>query len=285
MNGILLVNKEKNFTSRDIVNNISKNLKIKKVGHAGTLDPLATGLMVIGIGKATKILDLLTLDKKEYIATVKMGISTDTLDITGNIVNKQDDFTITELKLRETLNTFLGTYNQIVPKYSAVKINGKRLYDYARNNIEIELPKRLVNIYSIELINIDFSKNEFTFKTLVSKGTYIRSLINDIGIKLNILCTMKDLIRTKCGKFDLCMSNKLNNINYNNIISIKDALDIKVVKIEDNVLYNRVKNGNYVVMENEKNEMILFIDQDENEMAIYKKKNNFEFIVYKVFSN
>ena len=201
MDGILLVDKEKGITSRDVVNQISKKLNIKKVGHAGTLDPLATGLMVIGIGKGTKILELLLNDKKEYIATVKIGIQTDTFDVTGNVVNQVKDYELPKNKLEKTINSFCKTYMQTVPKYSAIKINGRKLYEYARNNIDIELPKKEVTIYSIELLN--YKDNEFTFKTLVSKGTYIRSLINDIGNSLNIPMTMMDLRRIKCGKFTI----------------------------------------------------------------------------------
>ena len=199
MDGIILINKEKGLTSRDVVNKISKKLQIKKVGHAGTLDPIATGLLVIGVGKGTKILDLLTLDKKEYIATVSIGFKTDTYDITGNITEENYNYHLDEDKLKNVLDSFKGSYNQEVPKFSAVKIDGKKLYEYARKQIDIELPKRLVTIYKIELLT--YNDSEFTFKVLVSKGTYIRSLIHDISLKLNIPMTMKELIRTKSGKF------------------------------------------------------------------------------------
>ncbi len=267
LNGILLVNKEKGKTSRDVVNEISKKYQIKKVGHAGTLDPLATGLLVIGIGKGTKILDLLTLDTKEYIATVKIGLKTDTLDITGNVEKELKNINLTKQQLEKTLLTFKGTYNQEVPKYSAVKINGKRLYKYARNKEEVNLPKRLVEIKEIELLAYQ-ENQEFTFKTLVSKGTYIRSLINDIGIKLNIPMTMKDLIRTKSGKFNL------DNLKF---ISIQDSLDFKIVKIDNNLL-KKVKNGNSLKLD-ETDLYITLVDNQDNLLAIYKKEND----IYKSF--
>jgi len=175
MNGIVLINKEKGKTSRDVVNLLSKKFNTRKVGHAGTLDPLATGLLIIGINNGTKILELLTMDEKEYIATVKIGIQTDTYDITGNIIEEKKDFSIDKEYLENTLKSFIGKYYQEVPKYSAVKINGKKLYEYARNGEEIELPKRFVEIKEIELL--EFKEDEFKFKVLVSKGTYIRSLI------------------------------------------------------------------------------------------------------------
>ena len=275
MDGILLVDKEKNITSRDVINKLSKELNIKKIGHAGTLDPIATGLMVIGIGKGTKILDLLTLNDKEYIATVKMGIQTDTLDITGNIIKEKKEFNLSKEKLINILKSFCKTYFQEVPKYSAVKINGKKLYEYARNNIEIELPKKEIIIYSIELLNYDEFNKEFTFKTLVSKGTYIRSLINDIGNSLDIPMTMKELKRTKSGKFSLDMIN-------NEIIPIKDALDYEKIIIKDNNLLKRVINGNYIILNSESNNVIL-LDSKEKELAIYTKEEKLKYITLKVF--
>lgn len=277
MNGIILINKEKNITSRDVVNKISKKLNTKKVGHAGTLDPLATGLLVIGVGSGTKILELLTLDTKEYIATVKIGLETDTLDITGNVISSINDYKLTKEELEETLLSFVGTYNQTVPKYSAVKINGKKLYDYARNNIDIELPKRLVTIYNIELL--DFKEDEFTFKVLVSKGTYIRSLIKDIGERLNVLMTMKDLIRTKSGKFLLEDSSLIDSPK---IIKIEDALDFKKVTITDSKLLKRIKNGNSISLPNINDLYITLLDENNNLMAIYKY-NDFEYVAFKVF--
>lgn len=277
MNGIILINKEKNVTSRDVVNKISKKLNTKKVGHAGTLDPLATGLLVIGVGSGTKILELLTLDTKEYIATVKIGLETDTLDITGNVISSINDYKLTKEELEETLLSFVGTYNQTVPKYSAVKINGKKLYDYARNNIDIELPKRQVTVYNIELL--DFKKDEFTFKVLVSKGTYIRSLIKDIGERLNILMTMKDLIRTKSGKFLLDDSSL---VDLPKIIKIEEALDFKKVTITDSKLLKRIKNGNSISLPNINDLYITLLDENNNLMAIYKN-NGLEYVAFKVF--
>lgn len=274
MDGILLVDKEKGITSRDVVNKISKELNIKKVGHAGTLDPLATGLMVIGIGKGTKILDLLTNDKKEYIATVKIGMQTDTLDITGNIVKELNNYSFSKEKLENILKSFCKTYMQTVPKYSAIKINGKKLYEYARNNIDVELPKKEVTIYSIELL--DFNENEFTFKTLVSKGTYIRSLIDDIGNSLNIPMTMKELRRTMCGKFkieDVC----------SNIISIKEALDFEILSITNLELLKKVVNGNEIFLENIDFPYITIINKEGEELAIYKKEEKLKYKAFKVF--
>ena len=253
-----------------------QKLKIKKVGHAGTLDPIATGLLVIGVGNGTKILDLLTLDQKEYIATVSIGIQTDTYDITGNILKKQENYQLDKKTLENTLNSFLGSYEQEVPKYSAVKINGKKLYEYARKQEEIELPKRLVTIYQIELLN--YNDSEFTFKTLVSKGTYIRSLINDIGLKLNIPMTMKELKRTRSGKFLLENSNLITD-NYN-YITIDKALDFKIIELEDEDLLKKVKNGNKINLPYD--DLFLTLKNQDKVLAIYKKEK-FEYKAFKVF--
>lgn len=277
MDGIVLINKEEGLTSRDVVNKIVKKLNLKKVGHAGTLDPIAKGLLVIGIGKGTKILDLLTMNTKEYIATSKIGIETDTLDISGNILNKTNDFYLKREELINTLNSFIGSYYQEVPKYSAVKINGKKLYEYARNDLNVDLPKRLITIYKIELL--EFNKNEFTFKVLASKGTYIRSLIRDIGIKLNLPMTMKELIRTKSGKFNLSDSYEISDDF--KIIPIFEALDYPVIKITDENLLKKIKNGNKIKLDCSY-DTITLIDNLNNTLAIYKKEK-LEYQAIKVF--
>lgn len=277
MDGIVLINKEEGLTSRDVVNKIVKKLNLKKVGHAGTLDPIAKGLLVIGIGKGTKILDLLTMNTKEYIATSKIGIETDTLDISGNILNKTNDFSLKREELINTLNSFIGSYYQEVPKYSAVKINGKKLYEYARNDLNVDLPKRLITIYKIELL--EFNKNEFTFKVLASKGTYIRSLIRDIGINLKLPMTMKELIRTKSGKFNLSDSYEISDDF--KIIPIFEALDYPVIKITNEILLKKIKNGNKIKLDCSY-DTITLIDNLNNTLAIYKKEK-LEYQAIKVF--
>ena len=281
MNGVLLINKEEGYTSRDVVNMVSKKLQIKKVGHAGTLDPLATGLLVIGVGKATKILDLLTLDTKEYIATVKMGLATDTLDITGKVIQKKEDFTVNKEKIEKVFKKFLGTYLQTVPKYSAVKIKGKKLYEYARSEKEVVLPKRNVTIYSLSLLEYDMKKQEFTFKALVSKGTYIRSLISDIGNCLGIPCTMKKLVRTKSGKFNIQDSVKINDKF--KVIPIRESLDFPIYQVNDLDLLKKVKNGNLVSLKKNLEPVILFVDSNQQEIAIYKKLTIHDYKAFKVF--
>lgn len=264
-NLILVVNKEKDFTSRDVVNKLSKILNNKKIGHTGTLDPLATGVLVCLTGKYTKLVDMITALEKEYIAEIKLGIKTDTLDITGNVLETSEIEPFNLEYIKETLNSFIGKYEQVVPKYSAVQINGKRLYEYARNNEEIELPKRLVEIKNIELLS--YEKDSIKFKVLVSKGTYIRSLIQDICEKLNTIGTMNSLVRTKQGNFHIENSYTLIDILNNRYKSIKleDVIDLNVINL-DSDLYKKVINGNR--LELPYNGYILF-KKDNIDIALY----------------
>ena len=285
MNGVLVVNKPKGYTSRDIINIISKKLNTKKVGHTGTLDPIAEGVLVVPIGRALKISELLTSEKKEYIAKVILGYETDMLDITGkeikrNIPNVEKD------KLIEVLNSFIGKYNQEVPIYSAVKVNGRKLYEYARSNIQITPPSKIVEIYSISLLEGPIYKDntvEFTMKCEVSKGTYIRSLIRDIAYKLSTYGTMKELIRTKQGSFLLEDAFTLEDIQKDNykLLSIKEALpNIKITKIDDKTL-KQVKNG-MVLDKFFEEEISLLVDKDGREIAIYKDIGNGKVKPYKM---
>ena len=163
MNGILVINKEKDWTSRDVVNYVSKVFHTKKVGHTGTLDPMAEGVLVICIGSATKLVDEMQGHDKEYVAEAVLGTLTDTLDITGNIL-KEENVNVSKDELEEVLKSMLGTYNQEVPIYSAIKINGKKLYEYARNNEEVALPKREVNIKDIKLLDYKSIDKKVSFK-------------------------------------------------------------------------------------------------------------------------
>ena len=262
--GILVIDKPAGYTSRDIVNLVSKKLKIKKAGHTGTLDPMATGVLVICLGKATKLCEMLTSDVKEYTAKVTLGIKTDTLDNTGKVIAKKD-LKISKEELEKVLNSFKKKYLQEVPLYSAVKVKGKKLYEYARAGIEVTLPKKEVEIFDIKLL--DYNYPFLSFKCKVSKGTYIRALINDIASALNTYAVMSDLRRTKCGKFSIEGSTSLKDLendNYN-IISIKDVLDIPKIKVNDEDKF-KIINGQK--LDNKKE--VLYLDKDNNVLAIYK---------------
>lgn len=274
MNGILVVNKPYGYTSRDIVNIVSKELGTKKIGHTGTLDPIATGVLVLPIGKSLKIAELLTAESKEYIAKVILGYETDTLDVTGT-ETKRNIPNCTSKEIEEVLKSFIGKSNQEVPMYSAVKVGGKKLYEYARTGIDVTSPTKEIEVYSLELLDsplyID-NTIEFTIKCRVSKGTYIRSLIRDIGYKLKTYGTMKELTRTMQGEFKIENSYKLDDIKNNNykLLSIKEALpNIKITKVDDNLL-KKIKNG-MVLDSFFEEEISLIVDKNNKEIAIYKQ--------------
>lgn len=241
-NGIIVVNKDINMTSRDVVNKLTSLFGTKRIGHTGTLDPLATGVLVVCINKYTKLVDIITSEYKEYVATIKLGIETDTIDITGNVLKSKCPKELETSFIDDTLKLFLGKSIQEVPIYSAIHVNGKRLYEYARNNIEVDLPKREVDIKEIELL--DYKNDEIKFRCVVSKGTYIRSLIKDICNKLGVLGTMSSLVRTKQGNFFIENSYTLDDIRSGNyeILDIMDVLDIQIVNC-DLELLKKVKNG------------------------------------------
>ena len=272
MNGIIVINKPKDYTSRDIVNIVSKKLNTKKVGHTGTLDPLATGVLVLPIGRALKVSELLTSNTKEYIAEVILGYETDMLDITGTEI-KRNIPSVTKEELLKVLKSYIGKYNQEVPLYSAVKVGGRKLYEYARSGTPVIPPSKEVEVYSLELISdLKHIKGavEFTIRCEVSKGTYIRSLIRDIAYSLNTYGTMKNLIRTRQGIFTLKDAYTLKDIEENNykLLSIKECLpNIKTTVIEETLL-TKVKNG-MVLDKFFKENMSLLLDKEGKEIAIY----------------
>lgn len=272
MNGIIVINKPKDYTSRDIVNIVSKKLNTKKVGHTGTLDPLATGVLVLPIGRALKVSELLTSNTKEYIAEVILGYETDMLDITGTEI-KRNIPSVTKEELLKVLKSYIGKYNQEVPLYSAVKVGGRKLYEYARSGTPVTPPSKEVEVYSLELISdLKHIKGavEFTIRCEVSKGTYIRSLIRDIAYSLNTYGTMKNLIRTRQGIFTLKDAYTLKDIEENNykLLSIKECLpNIKTTVIEEPLL-TKVKNG-MVLDKFFKENMSLLLDKEGKEIAIY----------------
>ncbi len=226
MDGVLIINKPKGYTSHDVVNVVRKKLNIKKVGHTGTLDPNATGVLPLLIGKGTKLSKYLIEHKKTYVATLKLGTKTDTGDSSGDIIEEKPiEFPVDEEKIKKVLNSFLGKQNQIPPMYSAIKVNGKKLYEYARKGQAVELKPRKIEIYSTELKNYD-EKDKIVFEVECSKGTYIRVLCEDIAKSLGTAGHMEELQRTKVDKFDIKESlslEELDNINIEDkIISMED---------------------------------------------------------------
>jgi len=212
MRGIINVLKPPGMTSHDVISFIRKQLNIKKVGHSGTLDPVAAGVLPVFVGRATKAIEFFEHDDKEYVAEISLGIVTDTGDIVGKILQKRE-IDVDFHKLNETLLRFTGKISQIPPMYSAVRHNGKKLYELARQGIVVERKPRIVEIKALELIN--FSEDKVVIKVCCSKGTYIRALALDIGEKLGCGGTLSSLVRTRSGSFNIVDSYTLEEIKEN----------------------------------------------------------------------
>lgn len=269
MNGIFLINKEANWTSFDICAKVKRLFNTKKVGHSGTLDPFAEGLMIVCLGQATKIIPFLEYYNKTYLATIKLGEETDTLDNTGNIIDKKDVLNYSLEEIKNVLNSFLGKSQQIPPMYSALKHDGVPLYSLAREGIEIERKPRDIEIFSIELI--EYNKPFLTFKCKVSKGTYIRTLAKDIAIKLSTVGHLVKLIRTNIDKFDLNMAKKVNELTINDSISIVEMLTLPTL-IVDKEIEKKIRNGNKLSLHGKN--MLLLINEKKEALAIYEKKED-----------
>lgn len=234
-NGVIIVNKEAGFTSHDVVAKLRGILKQKKIGHTGTLDPDATGVLPVCLGHATKLCDMLTDKDKTYEAVMLLGQETDTQDTSGKVIRETDVHelrektdTLTDDKITEAILSFVGDYSQIPPMYSALKVNGKKLYELAREGIEIERKPREVYINSIENISIDFPR--VTMTVSCSKGTYIRTLCNDIGEKLGCLACMDKLKRTRVSTFSIEEAMTLDEIN--ELAKKDNGIDEQIISVE-----------------------------------------------------
>lgn len=228
MNGIINVYKEKGFTSFDVVAKLRGILHQKKIGHTGTLDPEAEGVLPVCLGNATKVCDMLTNKDKTYQTVMKLGLVTDTQDMTGTVLQKRNVH-VTREEIQRAVMSFLGEYEQIPPMYSAKKINGKKLYEIAREGKVIERKPCKVCIHSIQINDINLEKREVTMIVSCSKGTYIRTLCHDIGTLLECGACMKSLLRTQVSQFRICDSMKLSEIEY--LVS-EDLLEEKVVAVD-----------------------------------------------------
>ncbi|WP_297431784.1 tRNA pseudouridine(55) synthase TruB [uncultured Cetobacterium sp.] len=238
MEGIIVVDKPIGITSFDVIRVLRRNLKERRIGHTGTLDPLATGILVICVGKATKLAQDIEGYEKEYVADLELGFKTDTYDIEGKVLDKVDKFDISYENFEKTLETFKGDIKQVPPMYSAIKVDGKKLYELAREGVEIERKARDVSIKNLETISFDGVKAKID--CTVSKGTYIRSLIYDLGEKLGTFATMTGLRRTRVGEEDLGRAFTLEAIekmvsenDFSFLVSIEDYFKFPKVDIEN----------------------------------------------------
>lgn len=255
MDGIILINKEKGCTSHDVVNKI-KHIFNEKVGHTGTLDPNATGLLPILIGKGTKLSYYLINHDKEYEVILKLGERTDTADSEGKVIEKQNvnEEMISEEKISKVLDSFLGKQEQIPPMYSAIKVNGKKLYEYARKNVKVDLKPRKIELYGIKLNKIDKKENLIYFTVHCSKGTYIRSLCEDIAKRLATIGYMKELNRTKVGIFDIKDSVIIEELEANR--KEENYLKEHIISIE-NLFVRLYGKDNIVKLNDRKLELFL----------------------------
>ena len=271
MDGIIIINKEKDWTSNDIVQKL-KGIFKKKVGHTGTLDPQATGVLPILVGKGTSLSKYLINHDKEYIATIKLGQKTSTGDGEGEVIEEKpiNEKYLEEDYIKKILEEFKGKQSQIPPMYSAIKVNGKKLYEYARKGKQIEVKPREIEIYNIELIEVSKDTKEIVYKVWCSKGTYIRSLCEDIAKKLETVGFMKDLNRTRVGEFEINQAIKISDVE-----NIKDLSNLKFISIEEFFKNKKSINLNEEKMIKFLNGVKVFVGLED---GIYKVYNNKEFV-------
>lgn len=285
MNGVVNIYKEAGFTSHDVVAKLRGILGMKKIGHTGTLDPDAVGVLPVCLGKATKICDMITDWDKTYEAVMLLGTVTDTLDISGQVIS-QNEVNVTTVEIIDVIDSFVGEIQQVPPMYSALKQNGKKLYELARQGIEVERKSRTVNIKSIHINDIDLEDNTVTFTVECSKGTYIRSLCDDIGKKLGCGACMKKLTRKRVGVFGIDESITLEQIeklrdegilnSYINRIDdlFSENLSVNVSSEYDKLLYN----GNKLpleVVDTDNTNLNNEISADSLKYNVYDKDNRF----------
>ena len=274
MDGFLFIDKPKGMTSQSVCNRIRKSFNIKKVGHIGTLDPFATGLLIVSLNKATKCEMFLSGDDKEYIATLKLGSKTSTGDIEGEVIESKEVKQCSIEEIKEALNSFLGESYQLPPMTSAIKINGQKLYELAHKGKEIDRPKRLIKVHEISLIS--YQDDIIVFKAKVSKGTYLRTLGEDIALKLGTVGHLIELRRSKVGPYKIEDSKPLDEISLDDIKSTFDVLkEDALVKEFDEEMIKDIKDGkiNYL-LEDSKFDKILVINHSHEVIAMYIKEDD-----------
>lgn len=272
MDGILLIDKPASMTSFDVVYKVRKACGERSVGHTGTLDPQATGVLVLLLGRATKALPYLAKDKKEYVAGLKLGLRTDTADIWGSIAEQQAVPAVSDEQLKEVLNGFLGKSMQRPPMVSAIKKNGRKLYEYAREGIEIEREKRPIEIDEIELLS---GQPDIRFRTVCSAGTYVRSLCEDIAEQLGTLGAMSSLVRTRAGGYRLKDCQPLEEVLAGRwkLVSLKAGLQAVWPMLEvTEALEKDIRNGKLLKLDTEEPTVALF--RNEQVLAMVERRTD-----------
>ncbi len=287
MNGIILIDKPLGKTSHDMVYFVRRLTGIKKVGHTGTLDPDATGVLPVCIGKATKVCDMLTASSKRYVATLVLGKTTDTQDATGKVLTECEVNT-TEEEIRNTIGEFIGEIEQIPPMFSAIKKDGKKLYELARQGITIEREPRKVTIHSISVTDIDLDNNSVSIDVFCSKGTYIRTLCEDIGKKLGCGAYMNSLRRTRSGGFSIenCKTTDelLEIQDIENLLIPTDSVFSEFEKVVlDDFLASKLKNGIKIRRTGLENDKLYRIYDKAGEFLAISRYNGTELVLEKSF--
>lgn len=272
MNGFFLIDKQEGWTSRDVVTKISHIFHIKKVGHSGTLDPFATGLLVVSIGTATKANICLDGLDKEYVATLKLGSRTLSGDKTNDIIEEKPIKLPTKEMILEVFKELIGPQKQVPPMVSAVRYKGQKLFHLALQGIEVDRPARDINIYELELL--DYKDDEITFRAKVSKGTYIRVLGEEIAKRLDNLGHLTSLRRTKVGSFDIKDAIDIKDVSKDKLINMYDALSFMPIVVLDDEWANKASHGVYLPKKfSESRGIILVADKNHMIIAIYKYEN------------
>lgn len=272
MNNLILINKDKDMTSHDLVNIARRSLRTRRIGHTGTLDPNATGLMVLAVNKATKLVNYLQNDDKEYIFQMEFGYITDTLDIWGKRVDEKPIKSFTKNEFEAVLQSFIGVITQTPPIYSAIKVNGKKLYEYARNNEEVEIPEREVEIKEIELLDYEDS---YKVRVVCSSGTYIRTLISDIALKLDNYGVMNSLIRTRVGAFSLEDAITVDQLRNNELKFIDPEVALSGYNKLEYTDKTDIFNGKRIQLETEHDLVLITINNKS--VAFYEREEGSTF--------
>ena len=280
MDGFIFLDKKAGVTSREAARPLVDIFHTKKMGHVGTLDPFATGLLIIGVNKGTKGITFFDDFTKEYVATIKLGEATDTMDLTGKVVEVKDVPALSSDNVKDVLNSFLGKSKQLPPMTSAISVDGKKLYKLAHQGKEVDRPLRDIEVLEIELLS--FKDNEITFRALASKGTYIRVLGSDIARKLNTVGHLIALRRTIVGPFDVGSATEIEKINDKSLKSSYEVLSkfSEVVSYDDSKIED-IKNGKIKYLEyNSDSKNLLVVNKNNDVIAMYRiiEKGKYEFI-------